>query len=172
MLRATTKTAWRSAVLAALLCGLLPAAIAQSPRPLQTADEFTVAVVTDDHRPALPGDTDIDLGRVSYNGTESQRHGGAKESKSFSIVRHIRVRVARRNNAAGILMVSVYLLHSCYPCKLRLDGFELKSCPTVVMMRTQLYEMRYLRLILTIPASSPIGDIARVVYIILTYFGS
>src|SRR5437660_3380866 len=159
MLRATTKTAWRSAVLAALLCGLLPAAIAQSPRPLQTADEFTVAVVTDDHRPALPGDTDIDLGRVSYNGTESQRHGGAKESKSFSIVRHIRVRVARRNNAAGIVMVSAYLLHSCYPCKLRLDGIELKSGPTVVMLRTQLTETSDHRLEIGIPASMPSGAV-------------
>src|SRR5436305_14339886 len=160
MLRTTTKTTLGSAVyVAALLCGLLPSALGQVPRAAQIADEFTVTAVSSDNRPALQGSADVDLGGLSYNGAESARHGGPREAKAFSITRHLRLRVTRRNGAAGVVMVSAYLVRSCSPCKLRLDGVELKSGPAVVMLRALLNETTDHRLDIVIPASMPAGAV-------------
>lgn len=144
--------------MAALLVALLPS-VAHGRRPIQPSDEFIVTVMADDNRPALDGSSNVDLGRMSLGGTESQRHGSSQQTRSFSIVRNVRLRITRKSGASGGVRVSAFLVHDCYPCKLRLDGIEVKSVPTLVLQSAQLNTITSHRLEIEIPASMQAGSV-------------
>lgn len=155
-----TKTMWGSAVfVAALLWIFGSTALGQNGRTAQSADEFTVTVLPEDNRPVLEGASDYDLGGLSFTGAESQRHGNHGQTKSFSITRRVRLQVRRKSGVAGIVTVSAFLVRSCDPCKLRLDGVELKSGPTIVLQRAQLNSATDHRLEIEIPASMAAGAV-------------
>jgi hypothetical protein len=159
MFRAMTRQGTRSAaVVAALFCILLPGA-AQGGRAVQVSDDFIVTVLADDNRPAMEGDSTVDMGGMSFTGSESQRHSGPQQSKSFSVTRRVRLRITRRNGAPGMVVVSAFLMRDCHPCKLKLDGIELKSAPTLVLQRAQLNTTTDHRLEIEIPASMPAGAV-------------
>jgi hypothetical protein len=155
MKKPETKSA---AVVAALLLIVLPSA-AQGARAVQPNDDFIVSVVADDNRPAPEGNSNVDMGSMSLAGTESQRHGTSQQTRSFSIVRRVRLRITRRNHTPGIVTISAFLVRDCRPCKLRLDGIELKLTPTLVLQRAQLNTTTDHRLEIEIPASMPAGAV-------------
>jgi hypothetical protein len=159
MLRTLTRPTTRSAAVVAALLFLFSAAAAQARRAAQPSDDFVVAVMADDNRPALEGNSNVDLGRLSHAGTESQRHGGPQQTRSFSVTRHVRLRITRKNGASGVVRLSAFLVRDCYPCKLRLDGIELKTSPILVLQQAQLNSTTDHRLEIEIPASMPAGAV-------------
>jgi hypothetical protein len=160
MIKAVMKlTTGSTVILAALLWLLAPQAVARGGRAAPGVDEFTVTVLADDRRPVLEGSSAVDLGGLSLAGAESERHGSTQQTRSFSITRRLRLRVTRKNSAAGIVMVSAFLIRGCHPCRLRLDGIELKSGPVIVLQRAQLNTTTDHRLEIEIPASMPAGAV-------------
>ncbi len=149
----TITTSGGAVLFAALLWMLSQAALAQG-RTSQGVDEFTVTVLSADNRPVLQGASEVDLGGLSNASSEAQRH-----DKSFSITRHLRLRVTRSNGAAGVVTLSAFLVRGCHPCKLRLDGSELKASPTLILQRVQLNGTTDHRLEIEIPASMPAGAV-------------
>jgi hypothetical protein len=148
----TTSTTKSAAVVAALLF-LFLGSVAQTRRAAQPGDDFVVTVLADDNRPALEGNSNVDMGRLSRAGAESQPHGGSQQTRSFSVTRHVRLRITRKNGGTGVVRLSAFLVRDCYPCKLRLDGIELKSISTLVLQSTQLNTTTDHRLEIEIPAS-------------------
>lgn len=140
--------------LAALLPAVPIAAWSQSRTGRPTADEFTVQVI------AMPNTAGIgprlDLGSVSRDKVEGNRSMPAAATH-YTVTRRIQLRVAGRN--AGHVNVQAFLLHDCYPCRLKLDGVELSASPKVVFTGVELNKLTDHRLEIDIPVSMAPGAI-------------
>lgn len=110
--------------MAALL--LSQVASPQAPAALARPNDLTVSIVTG---PDPRHDSaELLLGSISYfgNDPQAQRHGARQ---SYTVSRHIRVRVARSDGAPGKAIVRPYLLRECDRCTVRVDGVPLSAMP-------------------------------------------
>jgi hypothetical protein len=117
-----------AAVSAVLLCTAF--AGAQVPSPLTRGDELVVSVVGDAKSFPHAADTsEVEFGSVSFYSTDHQRK---RNANSYVTLRHIRLRVERKDGARGKSTLRAFLIHECDRCTVRLDGVVLTSTPVPV----------------------------------------
>jgi hypothetical protein len=111
-----------------IFAALLIAQVAspQIPAALSRPNDLTVSILTggDPRQASLV----LPLGSISYFGNPSQpRRKGSLQS--FTVSKHIRVRVARNDGAPGKASMIPYLLRECDRCTVRVDGVVLTTMP-------------------------------------------
>jgi hypothetical protein len=141
---------------ALLFWTILPVANAQRGSAFGKPDDYIVAVLAGENRAAFDGGSELQLGGLSFSAAESQRNVEHRE-KSFSVVRHVRLRVSRKSGSPGLVSLSAFLLRDCYPCKLKFDGIPLNSAPTMIVRSAPLNSTIDHRIEIEIPASMPAG---------------
>ena len=145
-----------SVVVTALLL-LTTLSQAQSTVIPQTGDDYTVQIMPGPNQNQFGRNAQVDIGVVSRENSKTKR--AVSSGSSYTVTRNIRLRITQRSGRTGHVIVRAFLLHDCYPCKLRLDGTELGISPTLVMNSSELNVVTEHRIEIEIPISMPAGAI-------------
>ncbi len=146
----------------ALLAALLPATLlsgwAQRAMSPGTSDEFVVQVTSDVSQSSSSLNPRVDFGVLSGDQVKGKR-SARSSAAAYSANRRIQLRVSRKTVGSGRVTVQAYLLHDCYPCRIKFDGQDLGPNPVVVMSSVELNRVSDHQLQIEIPVSMSPGAI-------------
>jgi hypothetical protein len=101
--------------------------------------------------------SEMRLGRISYQEPGAIRRRDISGPRAFTIVRPLRLRIARTSGAPGQVALSAFLVRSCHPCVVRMNGIALEAIPRLIMSRVALNSSTEHRIEVEVPATLPAG---------------